>query len=388
MGRVWQILLFVGLLIWVTLLGRGLWPALKTSESRGLIAMVFLSALCIGGFYATSLTWGDHALSMIEYWRWWLVHLWVEGFFECSPAAVIALLFSRLGLIRAATRTAAIVLETIVFLFGGILGTLHHLYFTGTPTSVIAIGAMFSALEVVPLAMIGVEAYQLPALEGGRMVARPTAADPLLHRRRFLERRRRRPARLLDQYADRALLHAGHEHDPPTAMPRCSGVWHARHRTHAVLPARPVPRAAWSDRLLAWTFWSVNIGLAMMVFMSLVPAGIAPGLGQHHARRLVRPFAGVRAQRDDGRLRLGAGAGDIVFAFGVFFLACSPSGCSAGGRPLPSPVCASRRRENGSGRTGTGHPSLLLTLLALFAGTRFDPGAAVRESCCNPFIRI
>ena len=161
MGRVWQILLFVGLLFWVLLLGRGLMPALKKpSESRGLIMMVFLSAICIGGFYATSLTWGPHThYSLIEYWRWWLVHLWVEGFFEVFATAVIALLFTRLGLIRASTANLAIVFETIVFLFGGILGTLHHLYFTGTPTYVIAIGAMFSALEVVPLAMVGFEAY-------------------------------------------------------------------------------------------------------------------------------------------------------------------------------------------------------------------------------------
>jgi hypothetical protein len=96
MGRVWQILLFVGLLFWVFLLGRALWPALKKpSETRGLIAMVFLSATCIGGFYATSLTWGQHThYSMIEYWRWWLVHLWVEGFFEVFATAVVALIFT------------------------------------------------------------------------------------------------------------------------------------------------------------------------------------------------------------------------------------------------------------------------------------------------------
>jgi nitric oxide reductase subunit B len=96
MGRIWQILLFVGLLFWVFLLGRALWPALKKpSETRGLIAMVFLSATCIGGFYATSLTWGQHThYSMIEYWRWWLVHLWVEGFFEVFATAVVALIFT------------------------------------------------------------------------------------------------------------------------------------------------------------------------------------------------------------------------------------------------------------------------------------------------------
>src|SRR6185312_7766026 len=140
MGRFWQMLLFVGLLFWLFLLGRALWPALKRpSETRGLIAMVFLSAACIGAFYSTSLAWGQHThYSMIEYWRWWLVHLWVEGFFEVFATAVIALIFSRLGLIRIETANRAIVLETIVFLFGGILGTLHHLYFTGASTAVIA----------------------------------------------------------------------------------------------------------------------------------------------------------------------------------------------------------------------------------------------------------
>jgi len=128
--RFWQYLLFVGLLFWVYLLGRALWPALKTpSETRGLIAMVFLSAACIGGFYATSLTWNQHThYSMIEYWRWWLVHLWVEGFFEVFATAVVALIFTNLGLVKAASANCAIVAETIVFLFSDILDTLHHLY--------------------------------------------------------------------------------------------------------------------------------------------------------------------------------------------------------------------------------------------------------------------
>jgi nitric oxide reductase subunit B len=145
------------LLFWVFLLGRALWPALKRpSETRGLIAMVFLSATCIGGFYATSLAWGQHThYSMIEYWRWWLVHLWVEGFFEVFATAVVALIFTNLGLIRASSANRAIIAETIVFLFGGILGTLHHPYWTGTPTSVIAVGLGVLGLEVVPLTLIG-----------------------------------------------------------------------------------------------------------------------------------------------------------------------------------------------------------------------------------------
>ena len=247
MGRVWQILLFVGLLFWVFLLGRALWPALKKpSETRGLIAMVFLSATCIGGFYATSLTWGQHThYSMVEYWRWWLVHLWVEGFFEVFATAVVALIFTSLGLVRAASANRAIVAETIVFLFGGILGTLHHLYFTGTPTSVIAVGAVFSALEVVPLTLIGLEALQTyRRCKAAPWLAAYQLADPVLRRRRLLEHRRCRRARLRDQPAGVAVLRAGPEHDggarPRRAVRR---VRHAGHRPDAVLPARPVRRA-------------------------------------------------------------------------------------------------------------------------------------------------
>jgi nitric oxide reductase subunit B len=278
MGRIWQILLFVGLLFWVLLLGRGLMPALKTpSESRGLIAMVFLAALCIGGFYATSLTWGRHThYSMIEYWRWWLVHLWVEGFFEVFATAVIALLFTRLGLIRAATANSAIVLETIVFLFGGILGTLHHLYFTGTPTFVIAIGAMFSALEVVPLAMIGVEAYR----NYQRSKSAPWVAAykwPILC---FI-------AVGFWNVVGAGLL--GFSINTPIALYYMQGLNMTAAHGHAALFGvygmlgiglllfclRGLSdRAAWSDALLKPMFWSLNIGLALMVFISLVPAGI------------------------------------------------------------------------------------------------------------------
>ena len=77
---------------------------------------------------------------MAEYWRWWVVHLWVEGFFETFATAVIALMFVRLGLIRARSANAAVLFATLIFLSGGIIGTAHHWYFTGTPTSVLAWG--------------------------------------------------------------------------------------------------------------------------------------------------------------------------------------------------------------------------------------------------------
>ncbi|MCA1246103.1 nitric-oxide reductase large subunit [Massilia sp. MS-15] len=324
MGRVWQILLFVGLLFWALLLGRGLWPALrKPSESRGLIAMVFLAALCIGGFYATSLTWGRGThYSMVEYWRWWLVHLWVEGFFEVFATAVIALLFTRLGLIRAASANSAIVLETIVFLFGGILGTLHHLYFTGTPTSVIALGSMFSALEVVPLSLIGIEAY--------RNYQRSKAAAWVRNYRWailcFI-------AVGFWNTVGAGLL--GFAINTPIALYYMQGLNMTAAHGHAALFGvygmlgiglmlfclRGLSAGyGWSDSLLRPTFWLLNIGLAMMVFMSLVPAGIYQAhasitTGMWYARSA--EFVHSSFMETMVWLRV---PGDIVFACGTLFL--------------------------------------------------------------------
>jgi nitric oxide reductase subunit B len=278
MGRFWQILLFVGLLFWAFLLGRALWPALKTpSESRGLIAMVFLSAVCIGGFYASSLAWGQHThYSLIEYWRWWLVHLWVEGFFEVFATAVIALIFTKLGLVRAASANRAIVAETIVFLFGGILGTLHHLYWTGTPTSVIAVGAVFSALEVVPLTLIGLEALQTWRRSQG--IAWLEAYKwPVLF---FV-------AVGFWNTVGAGLL--GFAINPPASLYYVQGLNMTAAHGHAALFGvygmlgiglmlfclrGLYARNLHADGLLKPAFWGLNIGLAMMVFLSLFPQGL------------------------------------------------------------------------------------------------------------------
>ena len=120
-------------MLWLALVGRALWPALKRrDDSRSITMLLFLSTIAIGLFYGAGLMWGHEThLSMVEYWRWWVVHLWVEGFFEVFATAVIAFLFTKLGLVRGSSATAAVLFATVVFLTGGVLGTFHHLYWTG-----------------------------------------------------------------------------------------------------------------------------------------------------------------------------------------------------------------------------------------------------------------
>lgn len=166
LGRFWQIFLFVGLLLWLLLMLRALLPTLRSGENRSLIILLLLASIAIGLLYGAGLMWGEHThISIMEYWRWWVVHLWVEGVFEVFATTIIALLFVSMGLLRASTAAISVLFATIVFLIGGVLGTFHHLYFSGTPIGVIALGGVMSALEVVPLAVIGFEAYQHSKLE-------------------------------------------------------------------------------------------------------------------------------------------------------------------------------------------------------------------------------
>ncbi|HEY8345844.1 MAG TPA: nitric-oxide reductase large subunit [Symbiobacteriaceae bacterium] len=161
-GRFWQAFLFIGLFLWLFLMARALWPAFrKPGENRHLLALFLLASMAIALFYGAGLMYGRQShYAMIEYWRWWVVHLWVEGFFEVFATVVIAFLFTRMGLLRTGTAVATVLFSSIIFLSGGIIGTFHHLYFTGTTLPVMALGAVFSALEVVPLVLVGFEAYE------------------------------------------------------------------------------------------------------------------------------------------------------------------------------------------------------------------------------------
>ncbi|WP_207461541.1 nitric-oxide reductase large subunit [Azospirillum sp. SYSU D00513] len=278
LGRFWQILLFVGLMLWLVLVGRALWPALKSpSESKPVLLVMFLSTIAIGLFYAAGFMWGKHThLSMVEYWRWWVVHLWVEGFFEVFATAVISLLFVKLGLVRAQTANVAVLASTIVFLFGGVLGTAHHWYFSGTPVSVIAIGAVFSALEVVPLALVGGEALE---------TYRHSKAAPWVQTYKW-------PILFFVAVSFWNLLGAGvfgFLINTPIALYYVQGLNLTANHGHTALFGvygmlgiglmlfclRGLSnRARWNDGLLKWTFWLLNGGLAMMSFLSLFPAGI------------------------------------------------------------------------------------------------------------------
>jgi nitric oxide reductase subunit B len=277
LGRAWQIFLFAGLLIWLALVVRSVWPALKIAgEQRHLLWLFLISSAAIGLFYGAGLTWGQHThLSIVEYWRWWVVHLWVEGFFEVFATTVIAFFFARLGLVRPGLAAKAALLSATIYLAGGIIGTLHHLYFSGTPTVALAWGSVFSALEVVPLVLVAYAA--LDDIRRGRATE--------------WARRYKWPVNYFVAVAFWNMIGAGlfgFMINPPIALYYMQGLNTTPLHGHAALFGvygmlgiglmlvclRAMTDGEWSDKWMKFAFWSMNIGLFAMCIGSLLPVGL------------------------------------------------------------------------------------------------------------------
>jgi nitric oxide reductase subunit B len=278
LGRFWQILLMVGLLLWLVLMIRVLLPALRqTGHQKQLVLLLAVASTAIAGFYGAGLTWGQHShLTMVEYWRWWVVHLWVEGFFEVFATVVIAFVFMRLNLVRPGIAAASALLSATIFLSGGIIGTLHHLYFSGTPTVALVWGSVFSALEVVPLTLIGFDAMH---------DLRHSQTSPWVQRYKW-------PIYFFVAVAFWNMVGAGlfgFMINPPIALYYMQGLNTTPLHGHAALFGVYgmlgiglmlmclrvlIPAREWKDGLLKCSFWALNGGLMAMCVLSLLPVGL------------------------------------------------------------------------------------------------------------------
>jgi nitric oxide reductase subunit B len=324
LGRAWQIGLFAGLLIWLFLVVRSAWPAMREpGQQRHLVALFLLSSAAIGLFYGAGLTWGQHThLTIVEYWRWWVVHLWVEGFFEVFATTVIAFFFMRLGLVRPVLAASAALLSATIFLSGGIIGTCHHLYFSGTPTVALAWGSVFSALEVVPLVLVAHSALEDLAM---------SKATPWVTRYRW-------PIYFFVAVAFWNMVGAGlfgFMINPPIALYYMQGLNTTPVHGHAALFGvygmlgiglmlvclrALVPDQKWQEGWLKWSFWSMNIGLMAMCVISLLPLGLMQtwaSVDQSYWYARSEEFMGTPLMQTLRWLRV---PGDTLFAIGALLL--------------------------------------------------------------------
>ncbi len=276
LGRLWQILLTAGMVIWLVLVVRALRPALQAERGHlGLLKLFLLSAVAIPLFYSAGFMYTREThLALAEYWRWWVVHLWVEGFFEVFATVAIALLSTRMGLLRESTALRAVNLSMGLFLGSGVIGTFHHLYYTGSPALVSALGSVFSALEIVPLTIVGYEIVQ--SLRAGRALGSGYEW----------------PFKYFAAVCFWNFLGAGIFGlliNPPSVLYFSQGLNTTPIHSHAALFGvygflalslmlfalrGMTPDRAWDGKLLGYGFWGLNVGLGLMLVLSLIPSGL------------------------------------------------------------------------------------------------------------------
>jgi nitric oxide reductase subunit B len=282
LGKFWMALLVAGLVLWVVILFRGLRPALA-AESRGNLPWLFFyGAATIPLFYAVGLVNRTQTpFAIADFWRFWVVHLWVEDFLELFTTMMVAYIFVLLGVVSERLATRLIYFEVILYSLGGVVGTMHHVYFSGAPAVHMALGAFFSAAEVIPLTLLTVEAWTFLQLGGRQQVG--AAAHRFPHRWAVLFLASVGFWNFLGAgifgflinlpvvsfYQIGTYLTSNHGH---AAM---MGVYGMLALALMVFCLRYLVRPEdWSERLVGYSFWTVNVGLLLMVAANLFPVGI------------------------------------------------------------------------------------------------------------------
>tara|TARA_R110002050_G_scaffold275455_1_gene420222 strand:+ start:27455 stop:29683 length:2229 start_codon:yes stop_codon:yes gene_type:complete len=322
LGRFWQIFLGIGLVLWVIMVSRHIIFAIRKNDtSKHLLIILLISVMAIGMFFFSGLMYGENSsLPVINYWRWWLVHLWVEGFFEVFATVIIAYIFSQMKIISPKTAGRVSIASASIFLAGGIIGTLHHLYYSGTPIKAIALGATFSALEVVPLTLMGFEIRE---------------NWNLLKSKQWMQKYKW-PIFFFIAVAFWNFVGAGvfgFLINPPIALYYIQGLNTTAVHAHTALFGvygllgmgfiliclRFYSDRVWQSKKLKRAFWLLNIGLVAMVVFSLLPIGIIQAYtsitkGYSFARDaelLYSPTVQV--------LKWMRMIGDIIFSVGIFY---------------------------------------------------------------------
>ena len=262
--------------------------------------LFFFAALAIPAFYAVGLlVRNDSTFTTTDFWRFWVVHLWVEDFLELFTTVMVAYIFVLLGVVNQRVAMRLIYLDVILYSAGGVIGTMHHLYFSGEPALHMALGAFFSAAEVIPLTFLTVEAWSFLQL-GAQQSARTRTPFPHFWSVMFLASVGfwnflgagvfgfliNLP--IVSYYEIGTALTANHAH---AAM---MGVYGMLAVGLALFCLRYlIPEKLWSDRAAKISFWSLNLGLGVDGVCHAVSARLHPALSLAERELFRRPLAEI-----------------------------------------------------------------------------------------------
>lgn len=331
LGKFWQILFIVGMVLWVIILCRGFLPAIRNKvqvnhDKRHLLTLLFVGAIAIPLFYLASLfIMPNSHVTFADYWRWWIVHLWVEGIFEAFAVVLIGFLMVNMKLTTIETTIRALYFQLILLLGTGIVGMGHHYYWQGDHSIWLALGSCFSALEVVPLCLLIWEAYTHYRLYKKSDIAFPYKGTFIFLASTGLWNAIGAGALgfLINTPAVNYFEH-GTQWTAAHAHGSMAGVYGMFSIAIALYVFKNITKKEfWTPKVEKWikiSCWALNVGLAGMVFVTLIPVGyiqLKDGLedGYWHSR-----LTSFYEQPLVKAIMWGRMPWDIIFTVGVIIL--------------------------------------------------------------------
>lgn len=334
LGRFWQMAFFIGLITWSVLVFRALWPTRVMlwratrqfwSGRIRLENLIWAATINIAVLYVfgmVPLTGVGKSFTITDFWRWWVVHLWVEQSFEFFAISMSAYLLMALGLVSRRLAERAVYFELILIFLGGVIGTGHHLYWAGGPTMWVPMGSMFSFIEVLPLVLLIIEAIQQYELIRAHRDFKYDLAYTYIIGGAFWNfvgagvfGGGTLNAPLINYYEHGTFLTLNHAH---TALFGAFGLL-AIGLVYFCLRYTAGERTPFSEKLGMWGFWLYNAGLVLWIALNFFPIGWSQLAAVYeHGFAYARSVDFYNSVLLWQWMRL---PGDVVFAIGALMMA-------------------------------------------------------------------
>ncbi|GAB1395873.1 MAG TPA: cbb3-type cytochrome c oxidase subunit I [Saprospiraceae bacterium] len=283
-GKLYQVLLMAIFAVWMVVVYRGLKPAFIKGQPWNLpnwimYSVVGIPVLFISGFVATPET----NFVIADFWRWMVIHMWVEAFFEVFITVIVSYLMVLMGLVSRQAAIRVVYFATIMFLGTGLLGISHNFYWNAKPVATMALGSVFSTLQFVPLILLTVEAWRFkntPKIAVGDVDHKNIGDFGFPTVFKFLVAVNfwnffgagvlgiiiNLP--IMNYFEHGTYLTVNHAH---AAL---MGVYGNISLAALIFASRlMIKNKNWNDKMVNISFWSINIGLMLMVLLDLFPAG-------------------------------------------------------------------------------------------------------------------
>lgn len=284
LGRAFQILLLAAFTLWIVIIWRGIRPWLTRKNLWSVPAwLLYGSGVMVFFLFFGLFVSPQSNFAIADFWRWMVVHMWVEVTFEVFTTVIVAYMLVQMGLITRVMAERVIFLAVYLFMATATLGVAHNFYWIAKPTGVIAFGSVFSTLQVLPLLLLTLDAWRM------RQEKARAAGFLAEGRQSFIMEE----VWLFVLAVNFWNVFGAGVFGSMINLPIINYFEHATYLTgnhaHAAMFGVKGNIAlggmlfccqhlfrveAWNRRLIRTAFWSLNIGVAMMMFLDLLPVGL------------------------------------------------------------------------------------------------------------------